>query len=86
MKEDDYMYPWEIKKFIEERNYYIGGDDLLKVISPVENPQLKGIKYKPFENKYYMWDGEGNNYSFTPMPYEEAKAKGLVKKMGRKEK
>lgn len=86
MKEDDYMYPWEIKKFIEERNYYIGGDDLLKVISTVENPQLKGIEYKPFENRYYMWDGEGNDYSFTPMPYEEAKAKGLVKKIGRKEK
>lgn len=80
------MYPWEIKKFIEERNYYIGGDDLLKVISPVENPQLVRIKYKPFENKYYMLDGEGNDYSFTPMPYEEAKAKGLVKKIGRKEK
>ena len=58
MKEDDYMYPWEIKKFIEERNYYIGGDDLLKVISPVENPQLKGIEYKPFENRYYMWEKE----------------------------
>ena len=84
MKEDDYMYPWEIKKFIEERNYYIGGDDLLKVISLLENPQLKGIEYKPFENKYYMWDWEGNNYNFTPMPYEEAKAKGLVKKIERK--
>ncbi len=54
MKEDDYMYSWEIKEFIEERNYYIGGDGLLKVISPVENLQLKGIEYKPFENKYYM--------------------------------
>lgn len=75
------MYPWEIKKFIEDRNYYIGGDELLKVISTVENPQLKGIEYKPFENKYYMWDGDGNNYNFTPMPYEEAKAKGLVKRL-----
>ena len=80
------MYPWELKKFIEDRNSYVGGDDLIKATSIEENPQLVGIKYKPFENKYYMWDGEGNNYSFTPMPYEEAKAKGLVKKMGRKEK
>lgn len=80
------MYPWELKKFIEDRNSYVGGDDLIKVTSIEENPQLVGIKYKPFENKYYMWDGEGNDYSFTPMPYEEAKAKGLVKKIGRKEK
>lgn len=80
------MYPWELKKFIEDRNSYVGGDDLIKATSIEENPQLVGIKYKSFENKYYMWDGEGNNYSFTPMPYEEAKAKGLVKKIGRKEK
>ena len=80
------MYPWELKKFIEDRNSYVGGDDLIKATSIEENPQLVGIKYKPFENKYYMWDGEGNDYSFAPMPYEEAKAKGLVKKMGRKEK
>lgn len=79
------MYPWELKKFIEDRNSYVGGDDLIKATSIEENPQLVGIKYKPFENKYYMWDGEGNDYSFTPMPYEEAKAKGLVKKIGRKE-
>ena len=80
------MYPWELKKFIEDRNSYVGGDDLIKATSIEENPQLVGIKYKPFENKYYMWDGEGNDYSFTPMPHEEAKAKGLVKKIGRKEK
>ena len=80
------MYPWELKKFIEDRNSYVGGDDLIKATSIEENPQLVGIKYKPFENKYYMCDGEGNDYSFTPMPYEEAKAKGLVKKIGRKEK
>ena len=80
------MYPWELKKFIEDRNSYVGGDDLIKATSIEENPQLVGIKYKPFENKYYMWDVEGNDYSFTPMPYEEAKAKGLVKKIGRKEK
>lgn len=80
------MYPWELKKFIEDRNSYVGGNDLIKATSIEENPQLVRIKYKPFENKYYMWDGEGNDYSFTPMPYEEAKAKGLVKKIGRKEK
>lgn len=80
------MYPWELKKFIEDRNSYIGGDDLIKATSIEENPQLVGIEYKPFDNKYYMWDNDGNSYEFTPMPYEEAKDKGLVKKLVRKEK
>lgn len=75
------MYPWELEKFIKDRNYYLGGDDLLKATSVEENPQLKGIQYKPFENRYYLWDGEGNNYSFVAMPFEEAKEKGLVKKL-----
>lgn len=80
------MYPWELKQFIEERGYYLGGDDLLKATSIQENPQLIGIVYKPFENKYYMWDKENNTYNFTPMPYEEAKEKGLVKKLIKEEK
>ena len=79
-KEDDKMYPWDLEQFIRERNYYLGGDDLIKATSIQENPQLIGIQYKPFENKYYMWDGEGNTYSLTPMPYTEAIEKGLVKK------
>ena len=73
------MYPYELRKFIEDRNYYLGGDDLLKASSSIENPQLNHIKYEPYENKYQMWDCEGNYYEFTPMPYEEAKQKGLVK-------
>lgn len=79
------MYPWELKQFIEERNKKLGGDDLLKATSIIENPQLIGIEYKPFENKYYMWDKEGNTYDFSPIPYEEAKQKGLVKKLGKKD-
>lgn len=73
------MYSWEIKKFIEERDYYIGGDDLLKVISPKENPQLTRIKYTPYTGEYYLKDNENNEFTFTAMPYEEACAKKLVK-------
>ena len=38
------MYSWEIYKFLEEKEYYIGGDDLIKVTSVKENPQLNHIK------------------------------------------
>lgn len=74
------MYPWELKKFIEERDYYLGGDDLLKAISVQENPQLKKVQFFAADNKYFMQDKEGNYYVFGAMPYEEAKGKGLVKK------
>lgn len=74
------MYPWELKDFIEQRNGTLGGDDLLKATSPEENPQLNHILYDPFENKFKMWDKEGNYYEITPIPYEQAKEEGLVKK------
>jgi len=74
------MYPHELEQFIQDREYYIGGDDLNKVISPTENPQLNHIKFHSDYNYYEMWDKEGNYYKFGAMPYAEAKEKGLVKK------
>ncbi len=73
------MYSWEIRNFLRERNYYIGGDDLLKVTDPRENPQLTFIEFHPSDNSYYMRDDVGEEFNFTAMPYEEAKSKGLVK-------
>jgi hypothetical protein len=78
------MYPWELKKFIEERNNVLGGDDLQKATSPYENPQLKNILYDPNNHQYQMWDNEGNYYKFRAIPYEEAKQKGLVKTLDKK--
>ena len=65
------MYPEELKRFIEEHNYRLGGDDLMKVISIEENPQLNHIEYDAFQNKYRMWDIYGNYYEFEPIPYIE---------------
>lgn len=62
------MYPNELEQFIKARNYYLGGDDLMLATSTIENPQLNHIKYEPYENKYRMWDKEGNYYEFTPIP------------------
>lgn len=74
------MYSWEIQEFLKERGYYIGGDDLLKLISVEENPQLNHIVYNPYDNTYDMWDKDGNHFHFTPMPYEEAIEKQLVRR------
>ena len=73
------MYSWEIRQFIKERNYYVGGDDILKLISTKENPQLKYIKFDTFNNSYYICDDCGECFWFQAMPYEEAKKKNLVK-------
>jgi hypothetical protein len=73
------MYPEEIRKFLVERNYIIGGDDLELITSIISNPQLDHITYDCFTNKYKMWDKFGNYYEFEAMLLEEAKDKGLVK-------
>ena len=83
------MYTWEMIDFINQRGRYIGGDDLLKIISQEENPQIKLIRYKAGETEeepgiYYIEakndSGEGiEKLWFETMPYKEAEAKGLVK-------
>ena len=67
------MYSWEITNFLAEHNYHIGGDDLLFIINPKNHPQINHIQYNPYENKYEMWDDEGNYFCFWPIPYEEVK-------------
>ena len=79
------MYPWELDKFIKDRNYKLGGDDLLKAISIKENPQLNHIVYDPYNQSYEMWDYEGNYYHFSPIPFDEVEQKTLVKKKERKD-
>lgn len=73
------MYSHEIKEFLTARNNYIGGDDLLKVISIRENPQLREIIYNKETGWYYMKDDKGNEFNFESMLYKEAVKKNLVK-------
>ena len=73
------MYSWEIYKFLEERNYYIGGDDLIFITDVNQHPQINHIVYNAYEHKYEMWDKEGSYFCFWAMPYTEAIEKGLVK-------
>ena len=73
------MYSWEIRKLLEDRNYYIGGDELLSVINPNQNPQLTRIKYSSYDGTYYMQDNVGEEFNFKAMDYETAKEKGYVK-------
>ena len=76
------MYPEEIRRFLEERNYLIGGDDLINIINIENSPQINSIKYNTFDNSYEIWDCYGNYYKFLVIPYEDSKYKKLIK--GRK--
>lgn len=75
------MYSYEIQELIKLRNGILGGDELSKATSPLENQQLNHITYNSYENKYEMWDNQGEYFTFKAMYYEEAKQKGLVKKI-----
>lgn len=78
------MYSWELEKFIKERNYLIGGDDLIKILSLEENPQLTRITFSPERNLYTICDKDGTSLEFNVMPYEEAEEKGLVRTLENK--
>lgn len=78
------MYPWELDAFIKQRNNKLGGDDLIKAISLVENPQINHIVYHSANSSYEMWDYEGNYYKFEAEPLQEHRTKSLVKKKERK--
>lgn len=75
------MYSWELENFIKNRDYLIGGDDLIKILSLEENPQLMRITFSPERNLYTIHDKEGNRFHFIAMGYEEAEEKGLVRKL-----
>ncbi len=56
------MYSWEIEQFIKERNFRIGGDDLVYLVTPSNNHQVTGIRYDAFNNTYIMTTSD--NYCF----------------------
>lgn len=58
------MFSWEIENFLRERNYYIGGDDLLFITDIKQHPQINHIKFNSYDNSYEMWDKERKLFSF----------------------
>ena len=73
------MYSWEIEQFIKERNFRIGGDDLVFLVTPSNNPQVTSIRYDAFNNTYIMATSDNYCFFFQPIPLKEAEQKGLIK-------
>ena len=73
------MYSQELEYFIKSRNYILGGDDLSRVINPIESPQINRITYHPENSSYTISTNDNYYFNFKAMPYEEAKKRNLVK-------
>ena len=78
------MYSWELEKFIIDRNYYIGGDDLAFLIDIQNHPQITNIKYDSGVNCYMITTSDNYCLFFNAMPITVAEEKGLVKKLVKK--
>ena len=78
------MYSWELEKFISDRNFYIGGDDLAFLIDVSKHPQINYIGYDAFSKSYTLTTLDNYCFFFNAMPIEEAKEKGLVKQLIKK--
>lgn len=76
------MYPDEIYKYLEERNYELTGQEILEIIDVVKNSQLNHIKFNCYDNTYEMWDYMGNYYRFKAkvIPENELEKSGSVRK------
>ena len=61
------MYSFEIKQFLADRNNTITKEDYYSLTNVRENPQVKGIKYNTFEDKYELETDDGYYFKFSVM-------------------
>lgn len=74
------LYFWEIYHLLESKNYFIDREDLLKILSLDENPQLNHIVYNPYDNSYDMWDVDGHHFHFSVLLYKDIQSKEKILK------
>ena len=71
------MYTWEIKEYIKVRDFILTSEEILKVTDSKENPQIRHVKFDPYNENYYVHteekDNNGNtfedNYNFRAHEY-----------------
>lgn len=55
------MYTWEIEKFLAEHNRIVTRDEFYKVVSKVDNPQVKDVVYKGEYSLYTIKTEDGKD-------------------------
>lgn len=60
------MYSWEIRQLLELKRNVLEAcsEDLMRVTSVDENPQLDHIKFDNEHSEYEMWDSKGEYFKF----------------------
>jgi len=56
------MYSWEITKTMELYNYSLPSNVYLEMTK--NSPQINHITYRAGDNRFDMWDQEGEYWSF----------------------
>lgn len=56
------MYSHEIQSLLEENNYTLSSQDYLFMCD--SSPQIKQIKYTPFENYFEIWTSDDYYWRF----------------------
>lgn len=78
------MYTWEIENFIKNKGFYLGGEDLEKIIASKESTQITQIRhfYNDGVATYRItvkdWFSDGSHeIEFHPIPYQDYMKKEL---------
>lgn len=74
------MYSWEIRKFLEDRNYNISEQDLLFILNIKNHPQINHIKFNDYDNSYDMWSSDGEYFHFKVKSRRDAKDKKIKRR------
>lgn len=67
------IYSWEIKKFVEERNYELTPEETNYVINVNNSPQISEIRYHPHTNMYELFTNDGLYVTFSVKILENIK-------------
>ena len=55
------MYDWEIDQLLKIKNYIISSEDYINILNT--SPQIKRVKYNPYEDNFEMWTKEESKQS-----------------------
>jgi len=58
------MYSWEIQQLLELRQYLLTVQEYLEISNIQNNPQLKEVKYDPYQDSFEIWTKDDYYFKF----------------------
>lgn len=59
------MYSWEIKEYLEQKDYKLTASECAMLIDPYYNNQISHIQYFCANDEYHISTEDGYNFKFT---------------------